>query len=61
MGFQEALQREVVKISNGDQNLPSNWEVIMIILLWFLDLYMDALEVGTQDNNSDVCTRNTSS
>ena len=61
--YREALQREEVRISNGDRKLRSNGELMMLFLWEFLDLYMDAAndsEVGTHDGNSDICTRNTS-
>ena len=61
--YQEAVQREEVRISNGDRKSPSSRELMMIFLWGFLDLYMDAVndsEVGTHDGKCDICTRNTS-
>ena len=61
---QEALQREVVRISNGDRNLPSNSALIMLFLLRFPDLHIDELddsEVETHDSNTDVSAGNTAS
>ena len=60
---QEALQREVVRISNGDLNLPSSNALIMLFLLGFPDLLMDAVddsEVETHDSSADVRSGNTS-
>ena len=59
---QEALQKEVVRISNGDRNLPSNSALIMLFLLGFPRLHMDAVddsEVETHDSNTDTGTSNT--
>ena len=57
----EALQREVLRISTEDQNLPSNSALIMLSLLGFSDLHMDAVdesEVEAHDSKTDVSPRN---
>ena len=54
----EALQREVTRISNGHQNLPSSNALIMLFLLGFPVLDMRKIEeseVGTRDSNTDIC------
>ena len=61
---QEALQREVVRISNGDQNLPSSSALIMLFLLGFPHIHMKAVEdsvVETRDRDTDVRASNSSS
>ena len=61
---QEALQREAVKLSNEDANLPSSSALIMLLLLGFPDLHMDVvddLEVETHYSNTDVSASNTPS
>ena len=61
---QEALQREVVRISNEDRNLPSSSALIMLFLLGFPDLHMDAVddsEVETHWSNTDASECNPSS
>ena len=53
---QEALQREVVRISNEDGNLPSNRALITLFLLRLPDLLMDAVddsEVEAYDSYTD--------
>ena len=61
---QEALQREVVRISNEDRNLPSNRALIMLSLLGFPDIHMHTVhdsEVEKHDSNADVSASMTSS
>ena len=54
----------MVQISNGDRNLPSTGTLIMLFLLGFPELDMDAVddsEVEIDDINTDISANNMSS
>ena len=58
---QQALQREVTRISKEHQNLPSNNALVMLFFLGFPILEMSEIEeseVEAGDNNAEVCKGN---